>query len=189
MNPPPIGDIRNSCFEAVKLPFAHRMAAAGKATPSGRFGGEEVSESSIMPARRATPGALEEDELVDGRLELLLDFRSSRTRSSSLLACITAQPAEAEAALGRCSVRPRWRHVHQRSHWERGNSCHQQQLPASGCPSAATPHLPADRSQAFIKVFDGRVSSSSLRAVSIPATGSPLGSSLPICTSTLAWSQ
>jgi hypothetical protein len=56
-------------------------------------------------------------------------------------------------------------------------------------PVSASPHLPADRSQPFIKVFDGRVSSSSLRAVSMPATGRPLGSSLPICTSTLAWSQ
>jgi len=40
-----------------------------------------------------------------------------------------------------------------------------------------------------IKVFDGKVSSSSLRAVSTPATGSPAAASNPTCTSTLAWSQ
>jgi len=39
------------------------------------------------------------------------------------------------------------------------------------------------------KPFDGSVSSSSLRAVSTPATGSSFGSSRPTCTKTLAWSQ
>jgi len=49
-------------------------------------------------------------------------------------------------------------------------------------------HRP-DNSQAFINPFDGSVSSSSLRPVSMPATGSFAGSSRPTCTSTLAWSQ
>ncbi len=44
----------------------------------------------------------------------------------------------------------------------------------------------ADFAQRAISVFEGRFSSSSLRAVSTPATGSPVGSSLPIWTSTLA---
>ncbi len=40
-----------------------------------------------------------------------------------------------------------------------------------------------------ISVLDGSCSSSSFFAVSAPATGRPVGSSRPICTSTLAWSQ
>src|SRR5579862_1044806 len=46
--------------------------------------------------------------------------------------------------------------------------------------------LPSLLAQAAISVFDGRVLSTSLRAVSMPATGSPAGSSLPICTRTEA---
>ncbi|MNU06657.1 hypothetical protein D3C72_2519240 [compost metagenome] len=56
----------------------------------------------------------------------------------------------------------------------------------AGSPDA---YLSALSCQRAISVFDGSVSSSSLRAVSTPATGKPAGSSLPICTSTLAWSQ
>jgi len=44
---------------------------------------------------------------------------------------------------------------------------------SSAPAGSASPHWPTDRSQAFIKLFDGTVSSSSLRAVSMPATGSP----------------
>ena len=46
-----------------------------------------------------------------------------------------------------------------------------------------------DRDQAAMRVLEGRFSSSSFLAVSMPATGSPFASSKPICTSTLAWSQ
>lgn len=50
-------------------------------------------------------------------------------------------------------------------------------------------YLPSLCRQRAISMFDGSVSSSSFRAVSTPATGKPFGSSRPICTSTLAWSQ
>ena len=43
--------------------------------------------------------------------------------------------------------------------------------------------------QRCISVLEGSVSSTSFFAVSTPATGSPFGSSAPICTSTDAWSQ
>jgi hypothetical protein len=56
---------------------------------------------------------------------------------------------------------------------------------APSLSAAAQPWPPRGR----ISVFEGRVSSSSLRPVSTPATGSSAGSSSPTCTSTLAWSQ
>jgi hypothetical protein len=47
-------------------------------------------------------------------------------------------------------------------------------------------HFDALSAQRCIKVFEGSLSSRSFLAVSMPATGRPLGSINPICTSTLA---
>src|SRR5215831_18950896 len=49
--------------------------------------------------------------------------------------------------------------------------------------------LPASVFQVGIKRLEGILSPFTLRAVSIPATGSPARSSFPIWASTLAWSQ
>jgi hypothetical protein len=50
-------------------------------------------------------------------------------------------------------------------------------------------YFPSLSAQRFMSVLDGSVSSTNFFAVSIPATGNVLASSLPICTSTEAWSQ
>ena len=47
----------------------------------------------------------------------------------------------------------------------------------------------AGRTPVGQKARAGRLGSSTFRACSAPLTGSPAGSSKPICTSTLAWSQ
>ena len=68
----------------------------------------------------------------------------------------------------------------------------QKQAPLAGRRTrleALARRQPDCRAHVAIKALDGSVSSSSLRAVAIPATGRPFGSSAPTCTSTLAWSQ
>src|SRR3954454_16736914 len=49
--------------------------------------------------------------------------------------------------------------------------------------------LPSLLAQLPMSLLLGSVRSRTLRAVSAPATGRPVGSSWPICTSTEAWSQ
>src|ERR1700724_1803291 len=55
---------------------------------------------------------------------------------------------------------------------------------ATRAPQIAPTGLPSLFAQAAMSVLEGRVLSTSLRAVSMPATGNEAGSSLPICTST-----
>jgi len=50
-------------------------------------------------------------------------------------------------------------------------------------------YLEALSAHRFMSSFEGSDSSTSFLAVAIPATGSPFGSSAPICTRTEAWSQ